>query len=88
MVRVRGLHMPDNAMMYDICEFLEHSGRQLYESGRGPYLYIPKLETYEEALFVETLLKECEEYLGLPENSVKVTVLIETFPAIFQTDEM
>ena len=88
MVRVRGLHMPDNAMMYDICEFLEHSGRQLYDSGRGPYLYIPKLETYEEALFVETLLKECEKYLGLPENSVKVTVLIETFPAIFQTDEI
>jgi len=88
MVRVRGLHMSAHATIYDICEFLEHNGKQLYEEGRGPYLYIPKLETYEEALFIDTLLKECEEQLGLPENSVKVTVLIETFPAIFQTDEI
>jgi malate synthase len=88
MVRVRGLHMPNHATIYDICEFLEHNGKQLYEEGRGPYIYIPKLETYEEAMFIDTLLKECEEQVGLPENSVKVTVLIETFPAIFQTDEI
>lgn len=88
MVRVRGLHMSDHATIYDVCEFLEHNGKQLYDEGRGPYLYIPKLETYEEAVFIDTLLKECEEHIGLPENSVKVTVLIETFPAIFQTDEI
>jgi malate synthase len=88
MVRVRGLHMPNDATIYDICEFLEHSGLQLHAEGRGPYVYIPKLETYEEALFVNTLLSECEKHIGLPENTVKVTVLIETFPAIFQTDEI
>lgn len=88
MVRVRGLHMGHDATLFDVCEFLEHNGRALYESGRGPYLYIPKLETYEEALFMNALLQECEERIGLPENAVKVTVLIETFPAIFQTDEI
>ena len=88
MVRVRGLHMPEDATIYDVCEFLEHSGRALYEEGRGPYIYMPKLQTYEEAEFVDTLLKECEDYLGLPKNCVKVTALVETFPAIFQTDEI
>ncbi len=88
MVRTRGLHLPENGTIYDICTFLEQNGKQLYEEGRGPYLYIPKLETYEEAKFINTLLNECEDHLGLPENSVKVTVLIETFPAIFQTDEI
>jgi malate synthase len=80
--------LPENGTIYDICTFLEQNGKQLYEEGRGPYLYIPKLETYEEAKFINTLLNECEDHLGLPENSVKVTVLIETFPAIFQTDEI
>ena len=65
MVRVRGLHMSDHATIYDVCEFLEHNGKQLYDEGRGPYLYIPKLETYEEAVFIDTLLKECEEHIGL-----------------------
>lgn len=88
MVRVRGLHMPHDGTIYDVCEFIGRNGRELYDSGRGPFLYIPKLETYEEAAFVDLLLKECEEYAGLPENSVKVTVLIETFPAIFQTEEI
>lgn len=92
MVRVRGLHMPHeddgSAMLYDMCEFLEHSGKQLYESDRGPFLYIPKLETYEEAQLVNRMLEECERQIGLPQGSVKVTVLIETFPAIFQTEEI
>lgn len=87
-VRVRGLHMPHHATIRDVCTFLQQNGKQLYEQGRGPYIYVPKLETYEEALFINTLLSECEQYVGLPENSVRVTVLLETFPAIFQTHEI
>lgn len=88
MVRVRGLHMPDDGIIYDVSEFLQHNAQRLFEEGKGPFLYVPKLETYEEALFVNDLLSEAEEYLGLPEGCIKVTVLIETFPAIFQTDEI
>jgi malate synthase len=90
-VRVRGLHMKQggvSAMLYDICEFMEHSAWPLLESGRGPFLYIPKLETYEDSLFVDDVLSECEKQLSLPHGSTKTTVLIETFPSIFQTDEI
>jgi len=88
MIRVRGLHMPNEGMIYDLCEFLEHNAHRLYEEGRGPYLYVPKLETYEEALFVNDMLTEAESYLHLQEGCIKVTALIETFPAIFQTEEI
>ena len=92
MVRVRGLHMEHEtdipATFYDICEFLEHSGQELYESGRGPFIYMPKLETYEDAKLIQDVLYECEDYLSLPRGSTKVTALIETFPAIFQVDEI
>lgn len=91
-VRARGLHMAHHdggsAMLYDICEFLESSGQKMLDNGKNPYIYVPKLENYEEAVFVNTVLNECEAYLGLPPNTVKTTVLIETFPAVFQTDEI
>jgi len=91
-VRARGLHLPHHdggsAMLYDIAEFLEGSAHQMIDTGKQPYLYIPKLESYEEAVFVNTVLEECEDYLSLPAGTVKTTVLIETFPAIFQTDEI
>tara|TARA_B100000795_G_scaffold267130_1_gene251419 strand:+ start:1009 stop:4026 length:3018 start_codon:yes stop_codon:yes gene_type:complete len=91
-VRPRGLHLPHfdggSAMLYDICEFLEGSAHKMLDNGKQPCLYIPKLESYEEAQFVNSVIAECEATLGLKENLVKVTVLIETFPAIFQTDEI
>ena len=54
----------------------------------SPLRYVPKLESYEEAVFVNSVISECEDYLGLPIGCTKVTVLGETFPAIFQTDEI
>jgi len=88
MVRVRGVHMPNEGMIYDVCEFLEHNAHRLYDEGKGPFLYVPKLETYEEAIFVNDMLTEAETYLNLPEGCIKVTALIETFPAIYQTEEI
>lgn len=98
-VRARGLHMHENnvqnssnvpiqATLFDIATHLFNNGKTLTENGLGPYMYIPKLESYEEATHVNNLLLSTEEYLGLEPNSTKVTVLVETFPAIFQTDEI
>lgn len=91
-VRARGLHLPHHdggsAMLFDMSEFLEGSAHAMVDSGRQPYLYIPKLESYEEAQFVDAVLHECETFLGLAPNTVRTTVLIETFPAVFQTDEI
>ena len=99
LVRSRGLHMleenvrdknntPISATIFDIGTYLYTSGKYLHDSGKGPYLYIPKMETYEDALLVNSIITQAEEKIGIPIGSTKVTALIETFPAIFQTHEI
>ena len=97
-VRTRGLHMTEHnlkfnnnpvpATIFDISTFLFHNADYLLKNNRGPYLYIPKLESFEDALLINNIIYDCEKVLSLPKGSVKVTCLIETFPAIFQTEEI
>ena len=65
-----------------------HNAKYLHNNNMGPNLYIPKLESYEDAKFVSRVISECEELLNIPHGTTNVTVLIETFPAIFQTNEI
>jgi malate synthase len=99
LVRARGLHMfeenvvnenntPIQATLFDIGTHLFNNGAYMNNTNQGPYLYIPKLENYEDAIYVNNIITQSEEILGLHPNSTKVTVLIETFPAIFQTHEI
>src|SRR5690606_17632526 len=55
---------------------------------RGPYFYLPKLQSMEEAALWGTALSHIEAALGLPQGQMKVTVLIETLPAAFEMDEI
>ena len=47
-------------------------------SDRGPYFYLPKLQSMEEAALWDEVLAHIEATLGLPPGQIKVTVLIET----------
>ena len=97
-VRTRGLHMieenlkfdniPVPATIFDISTFLFRNAEYLLKQNKGPYLYIPKLESYEDAILINNIIYDCEKELSLPKGSVKVTCLIETYPAIFQTEEI
>ena len=58
------------------------------EADRGPYFYLPKLQSMEEAALWDDVLAHIEATLGLPEGQIKVTVLIETLPAAFEMDEI
>ncbi|GIV23596.1 MAG: malate synthase [Bacteroidia bacterium] len=98
LMRPRGLHLlekhyliqdkPIAASFFDTATYLYHNAEALLKRGAGPYLYLPKIESREEAALWEALLCYCEEYLGLPIGTVRVTVLIETFPAAFQAEEI
>jgi malate synthase len=68
--------------------FVFHSGRVLAEAGRGPWLYLPKLEHHLEARIWNDAFLWAQEALGLPRGTIKATVLIETLPAAFQMDEI
>ncbi|MEN0061451.1 MAG: malate synthase A [Myxococcota bacterium] len=98
MVRPRGLHLvernvtldgkPVPATIFDVGMFLFHNARALVDHGTRPYLYLPKMEAFEEALWFDELFLEAQHALGLPVGTVRATVLIETLPAAFQMDEI
>jgi malate synthase len=98
MVRPRGLHLPEkhvlcageavSALLFDLGVFAFHNAKALAEQGRGPFLYIPKLQSAAEARWVDSVLAFVETELGLEAGQIKVTVLIETLPAAFQMDEI
>ncbi|RCW87175.1 malate synthase A [Paracoccus lutimaris] len=98
MMRPRGLHMsesnvlinaqPISAALFDFGLSLFHTGKALAETGRGPFYYLPKLEGHGEARFWNEVFTYAQDRLGLPQGTIKATVLIETLPAAFEMDEI
>jgi len=98
MVRPRGLHLPERhlklagqpvpAALVDFGLYLFHNHQLLSKRGSQVYFYLPKLEHHLEAEWWEQVIAWSEQYLGLQQGSVKVTVLLETLPAAFQMDEI
>ena len=97
-VRPRGWHLDEKHVridgeaiaggLFDMAVFAWHNARTLMANDRGPYFYLPKLQSMEEAALWEAALSHVEAMLGLPHGQMKVTVLIETLPAVFEMDEI
>jgi malate synthase len=96
LVRPRGLHLPERHMRIDGADvagafvdfglYVHRNAEALLERGRGPYFYIPKLESHEEAALWRDAFSIAEETLGLDRGTITATVLIETIPAAFEMD--
>lgn len=65
-----------------------HNARELVARGRGPYFYIAKLESSEEAKLWDDIFAYTEQMLGLSHGTIRATVLIETLPAAFEMEEI
>ena len=97
-VRPRGWHLDEkhvlvdgermSASLFDAGLFAWHNAAALAARDRGPYFYIPKLQSMEEAALWQQVLSHIERALDLPQGQMKVTVLIETLPAAFEMDEI
>ncbi|URL58331.1 malate synthase A [Luteibacter flocculans] len=97
-VRPRGWHLPERhaevdgdvvaGAFVDFGLFAFHNAKRLQERDRGPYFYLPKLQSMEEAALWNDVMTHAEGALGLPRASMKATVLIETLPAVFQMHEI
>ncbi|WP_425481394.1 malate synthase A [Luteimonas terrae] len=97
-VRPRGWHLDEkhvridgeamSAALFDAGLFAFHNAHALAARDSGPYLYIPKLQSMEEAQLWNDVLAHIERALGLPAGQIRVTVLIETLPAVFEMDEI
>lgn len=97
-VRPRGWHLdeahaqvgghPIPAGIFDAAVYVYNNADTLNSQGLGPYLYLPKMESWQEAALWERVLTDIEKTLGLNPGTIKVTVLIETLPAVFQMHEI
>src|SRR5438552_2712675 len=58
------------------------------ERGSGPYYYLPKMESHLEARIWNDVFVQAQSALGIPNGTIKATVLIETLPAAFEMDEI
>ena len=98
MCRVRGLHLKEKHItcngvelygaIVDFAMYLYHNHNILKDYGAGPYFYIPKLQSYHEAKLWNDIISFCEDELRLERGTVRVTLLIETLPAVFQMEEI
>ncbi|CAN5129256.1 MAG: malate synthase A [Pseudomonadota bacterium] len=97
-VRPRGLHLPEDHVtvhgqpvsgaFFDFAIYVWHNARRALSAGSGPYFYLPKLESMEEAELWSDAIALAEARLRLERGTIKVTVLIETLPAAFEMDEI
>jgi malate synthase len=98
MVRPRGWHLTENhlvmdgqpipAAFVDFGLFFFHNAQTLISNGRGPYFYLPKLESHAEARLWHDVFAWSEEVLAIPHGTIRATCLIETLPAAFEMTEI
>lgn len=98
LVRPRGWHLeeahvivdgnPISASLFDFGLHIFHNGKALMEQEKGPFYYLPKMENYQEARLWNDVFNFTQAALGIPNGTIKATVLIETLPAAFQMDEI
>ncbi|MGG7466362.1 malate synthase A [Plantibacter sp. YIM 135347] len=83
-----GSSMATSGSLVDFGLYVFHNAQALIDGGRGPYFYLAKLESSEEAKLWDDVYTFTEEYLGLAHGTIRATVLIETLPAAFEMDEI
>ena len=97
-VRPRGWHLLEKHLLVDGAPvagafmdfglFAFHNAKELLERGSGPYFYLPKLEGHTEARLWNDIFVRAQVRLGIPKGTIKATVLVETFPAAFEMEEI
>ena len=98
LVRPRGWHLAEQhiqidgvaiaASFVDFGLYFFHLAKPLIAKGSGPYFYLPKLESHQEARLWNKIFVFSQEYCGILQGTIKATVLIETILAAFQVNEL
>ncbi|MDR3359471.1 MAG: malate synthase A, partial [Bifidobacteriaceae bacterium] len=101
--RPRGWHLLEKHLRYfapsgfsqsvpgalvDFGLYFFHNAAELIARGRGPYFYLPKLQSHKEARLWNDIFNFAQDVLDIPRGTIRATVLIETLPAAFEMDEI
>ena len=97
-VRPRGWHLDEKHILVDgqrtsggIVDFalyFFHSAQRQIDKGKGPYFYLPKMQSHLEARLWNDVFVLAQERLGIPRGTIRATCLIETIPAAFEMEEI
>jgi malate synthase len=97
-VRPRGWHLtekhlwvdnkPMSGSLFDFGLFLFHNAREQLSRGTAPYFYLPKMQSHLEARLWNDVFVLAQERLGIPNGTIRATVLVETIHAAFEMDEI
>lgn len=97
-VRPRGWHLDEKNVLvdgqrmsggiFDFALFLFHNAKEQIARGAGPFFYLPKMESHLEARLWNDIFVMAQNEIGLPQGTIKATVLIETILAAFEMDEI
>ncbi len=96
--RPRGWHLDEkhllidghraSASLFDFGLYFFHCAQRQVDKGKGPYFYLPKIESHLEARLWNDAFCIAEDALTIPRGATRATVLIETIPAAFEMDEI
>lgn len=97
-VRPRGWHLeekhfvvdgePMSGSLFDFGLYFFNNAEELVKRGRGPYFYLPKMESHLEARLWNDAFNLAQDYIGMRRGTIRGTVLIETILAAFEMDEI
>jgi malate synthase len=102
-LRPRGLHLPEKHLLYvddngeefatwgalvDFGLYFFHNARHLISNGSGPYFYLPKLESSQEARLWNKIFVKAQNMLDMEQGTIRATAHIETITAVFQMEEI
>ncbi|MFI8261927.1 MULTISPECIES: malate synthase A [unclassified Streptomyces] len=97
-MRPRGWHLEERHLqvegrpvpgaLVDFGLYFFHNAKRLIELGKGPYFYLPKTESHLEARLWNEIFVFSQDYVGIPQGTVRATVLIETITAAYEMEEI
>ncbi|MEU2398600.1 malate synthase A [Streptomyces pseudogriseolus] len=98
-MRPRGWHLDERHLtdadgtpvpgaLVDFGLYFFHNAKRLLDLGKGPYFYLPKTESHLEARLWNDVFVFAQDYLGVPQGTVRATVLIETITAAYEMEEI
>eukprot|EP00520_Triparma_pacifica_P000934 CAMPEP_0118662076 /NCGR_PEP_ID=MMETSP0785-20121206/16626_1 /TAXON_ID=91992 /ORGANISM="Bolidomonas pacifica, Strain CCMP 1866" /LENGTH=554 /DNA_ID=CAMNT_0006555571 /DNA_START=8 /DNA_END=1672 /DNA_ORIENTATION=- len=98
LVRPRGWHLDEahvvvnnkvaSGSLFDFGMYFYHNVHNLVKKGSAPYFYLPKLEHHLEARLWNDVFVAAQNYMGVPQGTIRATILLETITAAFQMEEI
>lgn len=85
-LRLDGVSVP--GALVDFGLYFFHNAQRLIDLGKGPYFYLPKTESHLEARLWNDIFVFAQDYVGIPQGTVRATVLIETITAAYEMEEI